>query len=126
MASKTWKKWGVVLVAVTGLQACVGKAICDDVADAIGSLKDKVQACSSLGADVSVPTDSETEACAKASDVSCNADDEKLVSAATDCIAGLNACEAGKESEFQTAFQACTAPLDGLSSGCREVVKINP
>ncbi|HEX8702206.1 MAG TPA: hypothetical protein VF815_25465 [Myxococcaceae bacterium] len=112
------KRLVVALAAVSLSMMGCGGSLCQDFADSLSTINDKVEDCPSFeDFDFDEPSDSEIEACEENLDKCSDADKEALEKF-VDCVNDLDKCEASDEDAFATLFVLCAAPLENVSESC--------
>jgi len=97
-----------------------GGSLCQDFADSLGGIEDKVKNCPSFAdVDFDEPTEAEIESCEENLD-KCSDSDEKILNKFVDCVNDLDECTPSTENAFATAFLACATPLENVSDACGE------
>jgi hypothetical protein len=114
------KKIMIGLVAMSSLvfgTGCGGN-YCDDAADAVGGLTDKLDKCPELKAQIDQldlePSDAELDKCKEDLD-DCSDDEKDKLNDTVDCINDLPDCESGKEADWGDKFLACANKSEGVS-----------
>lgn len=110
----------LILVAASSmfLTAC-GASICERFENSGDKFEDKFSACSSGEGTTTTTTEFNRAQCDENLS-NCTAQDEEKLNNYFDCIEKLDACVAGQEEAFTSAFIACAANVGQLSTPCLE------
>ncbi|ADO70074.1 hypothetical protein [Stigmatella aurantiaca] len=107
------KKWLACVAAVSlAMVGCGGDSTCDDLADANDSVVEQAAACRNVIDDsyFEKSTDDERDQCKDALE-ECSDSDKDALKDVAKCLNDLPKCSANDPVPFETAFDACFAPL---------------